>query len=61
MRIVVINGTEVKGCTFHMKETFMSALKDKNEIIEFYLPRDMPYFCISDVCASNSWTGQGLT
>jgi multimeric flavodoxin WrbA len=45
MKIVVINGTEIKGCTFHMKETFMSAFKDKNEIIEFYLPKDMPYFC----------------
>lgn len=45
MKIVVINGTEVKGCTYNMKETFISALGDKNEIVEFYLPKDMPNFC----------------
>lgn len=46
MKIVVINGTEVKGCTYHIKEIFLSVLKKENEIIEFYLPKDMPHFCI---------------
>lgn len=45
MNIVVINGTEVKGCTYHIKEFFLSELKDDNKIEEFYLPRDMPHFC----------------
>lgn len=45
MKIVVINGTEVKGCTYHMKELFLNALREDNEIREFYLPRDMPGFC----------------
>ena len=45
MKIVVINGTEIKGCTYNIKEAFISALSENNEIIEFTLPRDMPYFC----------------
>lgn len=45
MKIVIINGTQVKGCTYNMKETFISGLRDGNEIVEFYLPKDMPYFC----------------
>ena len=46
MKIVVFNGTEVKGCTYHIKETFLSALREKNEITEFYFPKDLPHFCL---------------
>ena len=45
MNIVIINGTEQKGCTFAMKEMFVSALGDGHNIIEYYLPRDCPEFC----------------
>ena len=45
MKIVVINGTELKGCTYRIKETFLSVLRDGNEITEFYLPKDLPHFC----------------
>lgn len=45
LKIVVINGTEIKGCTYHIKEFFLSVLREKNEITEFYLPRDLPHFC----------------
>lgn len=45
MKIVVINGTEVKGCTYHIKEIFLEELRDSNEITEFYLPKDLPHFC----------------
>ncbi|MGI6084309.1 MAG: flavodoxin family protein [Acetivibrionales bacterium] len=45
MKIVVINGTEVKGCTYHIKELFLEILRDGNEITEFYLPKDLPHFC----------------
>ena len=45
MKIVVINGTEVKGCTYHIKEAFLERLQTGNEIQEFYLPKDLPYFC----------------
>ena len=45
MKITVINGTEVKGCTYHIKENFLEVLREANEITEFYLPKDLPYFC----------------
>ena len=45
MRITVINGTEVKGCTYNIKEIFLEDLRDGNEITEYYLPKDLPYFC----------------
>lgn len=45
MKITVINGTEIKGCTYHIKEEFLTPLKNHHEITEFYLPRDMPHFC----------------
>ncbi len=45
MKIVVINGTEVKGCTYRIKEIFLDVLRDGNEIKEFYLPKDCPHFC----------------
>jgi multimeric flavodoxin WrbA len=45
MKVAVINGTEVKGCTYRMKELFLEDLRAGNEIVEFYLPRDLPEFC----------------
>ena len=46
MEIAVINGTEVKGCTYHIKEAFLAPLRGNNHTItEFYLPKDMPHFC----------------
>lgn len=45
MKIVVINGTEIKGCTYQIKESFLEGLRQSNEIREFFLPKDLPYFC----------------
>lgn len=45
MQIVVVNGTEIRGCTYHIKESFLEVLRDGNEIREFYLPKDLPHFC----------------
>lgn len=45
MKIVVINGTEIKGCTYRMKELFLDSLRKDNDITEFYLPKDLPEFC----------------
>jgi len=44
-KIVVINGTEVKGCTYRIKEEFLAPLREIHQIKEFYLPKDMPHFC----------------
>jgi len=45
MRIVIINGTGVKGCTYQLKEIFLNAVKHGNEITEFTLPKELPEFC----------------
>ena len=45
MKITVINGTEQKGCTFSMKELFLSAMGEGHCVTEFFLPRDCPVFC----------------
>ncbi|WP_243108627.1 hypothetical protein [Clostridium rectalis] len=45
MKIAVINGTEIKGCTYNIKEKFLEILRDGNQIREFYLPKDLPHFC----------------
>lgn len=45
MKIVVINGTPVKGVTYMMKEEFLNHLRKDNEVTEFY-PNDYPEFCL---------------
>lgn len=44
MKCVVINGTEQKGCTYHLKDIFLDELKP-NLVTEFYLPKDGPGYC----------------
>ncbi|MBD5100942.1 MAG: flavodoxin family protein [Clostridiales bacterium] len=46
MKIVVINGTEKKGVTFKIKEMFLESFRDRADIVEFYLPKDCPNFCV---------------
>lgn len=45
MNIVVINGTEVRGCTYQIKESFLAPLRATYSVTEFYLPKDCPQFC----------------
>ena len=45
MRITVINGTELHGVTYKLKELFIEEFRDSAEITEFYLPKDCPAFC----------------
>lgn len=45
MKIIVINGTEKHGVTYHLKEIFLEQFREKAEIMEFYLPKDCPSFC----------------
>lgn len=44
MRCVVINGTDIRGCTYHLKEMFLDEL-GASEVTEFYLPKDAPAYC----------------
>lgn len=45
MNVAVINGTEKKGVTWAMKESFLRGLGDDVEVAEFRLPSDGPGFC----------------
>ncbi|MCL2343641.1 MAG: NAD(P)H-dependent oxidoreductase [Firmicutes bacterium] len=45
MNITVINGTEHRGCTFAMKELFLTAMGEGHAVTEYVLPRDCPAFC----------------
>lgn len=46
MNIVAIYGTEHKGSTYNIVQLLLKKLIRKDdELIEFYLPKDMPYFC----------------
>ena len=58
MKITVINGTEIKGCTYHIKEAFLSGLRQNSEITEFTLPKDMPHFCRG--CKTCFFKSEGL-
>lgn len=46
MNITVINGTEKHGVTYRLKEMFLEEFRDKANIMEYYLPRDCPNFCV---------------
>jgi multimeric flavodoxin WrbA len=45
MNIVVINGTEQRGCTYQIKERFLAAMGGGHTVTEFILPKDCPAFC----------------
>ncbi|MDD4124381.1 MAG: NAD(P)H-dependent oxidoreductase [Eubacteriales bacterium] len=50
MKITIINGQNHKECSWNMGQELVKALGEDNEITEFFLPRDMPHFCIG--CAN---------
>lgn len=45
MKIAVVNGTAKRGVTYRLKELFLQPFRGKAEILEFYLPADLPAFC----------------
>lgn len=45
MKVLLINGKNQKGSTYHIGKMLASRLGTKKEIQEIFLPRDMPEFC----------------
>ena len=45
VKISVVTGPEMKGCTYRMKGIFLECLREGNELTEYVLPRDCPRFC----------------
>ena len=46
MKVVVINGQNHKGSTWHIGRMLAEKLTVPEDITEFFLPRDMPHFCL---------------
>lgn len=45
MKIVMLNGQNHKGSTYHIGRMIADKIKGNNEIIEFFFPRDLNHFC----------------
>ena len=46
MNIVVINGQNHKGSTWHTGNLLINSFSGGNEITEFFLPKDLNHFCM---------------
>ncbi len=46
MKIAIIHGQNHKGSSYHMGRKLAEKLTQKENIIEFFLPRDLNYFCL---------------
>lgn len=56
MKCVVINGTEQRGCTYHLKKIFLDELQPE-QLTQFFLPKDAPDYCTGcKVCFNSSET-----
>lgn len=45
MKIAIFNGSDKKGCTWNLKNMFMDSLGNGHEVVEFFMPKDLPVFC----------------
>ncbi|MDO5573926.1 MAG: NAD(P)H-dependent oxidoreductase [bacterium] len=46
MKIVVINGQNHKGSTYHIGKLLTESISGEHEVQEFFLPRDLNHFCL---------------
>lgn len=46
MKVALINGTNHKGSTYHIGRILAEKLTDSESILEIFLPKDMPSFCL---------------
>lgn len=67
MKITVINGNQHHGSTWHCKDLLIQNISKQveTEVTEFYLPKDMPHFCLGcfscflqgeETCPHAEWT-----
>ena len=45
MKIVILNGHNHKGSTYHIGRSIADKIAGENEITEFFFPRDLDHFC----------------
>ncbi len=63
MKTVIIHGQSHKGTSYHVGRALVDQLGSKEDITEFFLPKDMPHFCCgcyrcmksSDLCPHYEW------
>lgn len=46
MKIVMINGQNHKGSTYHIGRMIIDKLDGENKVTEFFLPKDLNHFCM---------------
>lgn len=46
MKIVILNGQNHKGSTYHIGHSIAYKIEGENEITEFFFPRDLNHFCM---------------
>lgn len=46
MKVVMLNGQNHKGSTYHIGKAIFNKLPGDNEIKEFFLPADLNHFCV---------------
>lgn len=56
MKIVIINGQNHKGSTYHIGTSLAHKLAGDDEIAEFFLPRDLNHFCLGCYSCINDLT-----
>ncbi len=45
MKVLMVNGQNHKGSTYHIGRILAEKITDTEQITEIFLPRDMPHFC----------------
>ena len=46
MKVTIINGQNHKGSTYNIGRILAQKIAINEEITEFFLPKDMPEFCV---------------
>lgn len=46
MKIVIITATDIKGCTYHLKERYKQQIQATDEVVEFSFPSQFNKACI---------------
>ena len=46
MKIVMLNGQNHRGSTYHIGRMIADKIEGENEIVEFFFPKDLNHFCI---------------
>ena len=46
MKIVMLNGQNHRGSSYHMGRAIIDRIEGEKEVTEFFFPKDLPHFCL---------------